>query len=153
MKEKSKKVSKGNSFVTDAEAARIVEDYKSGMVLAKIVAKYKRSRDAVLRAVRVAGVPLRGRGNTGPGAVLAETRKKTMGAKLRRKAERAAVTTSIHHANKALAKAHKSDDVVGRAVGAFIKSLEHEEIQEILIDFNSKQYKTTRLRVEEGRAV
>lgn len=151
--EKKMKKSKGKNFVTDAERAGMAADYKNGMVLSKIIAKHGRSKEAVLRAVRLAGVPLRGRGHTGLGAVLTEARKKTMGAKLRKKAERAAVKASIHHANKALAKVHKSEDVVGRAVGVLIKSLQHEEIQEILIDFNLRQYKTTRLRVEEGRVV
>ena len=150
MKEKSKKP-KALNFVTEDEAVRIVEDYKSGMVLSKIIAKYKRSKDAILRAVRMAGVPLRGRGRTGTDAALTETKKKSTREKLRKKENRAAVAASIHHANKALAKVHKGGDVVGRAVGALIKALEHEEIQEILIDFNLRQYKTTRLRVEEGR--
>src|SRR5271170_5435142 len=55
---------KGNTFLTDEEHAQIVEDYKSGMLLSKITAKYERSRDSCLRAVRMAGVPLRGRGWT-----------------------------------------------------------------------------------------
>jgi len=144
-----KKVLKDKKFVADDERARIAADYKTDATLASIVAKYGRSKDAILRAVRMSGLPLRGRG--GSKVVMMKARKKSMREKMRKKAKRVAMATSINHANKALQKVHKSGDVVARAVGALIKSLEHEEIQEILIDFNSRQYKTTRLRVEEGR--
>jgi hypothetical protein len=148
---KSKKPSKPNTFLTADEHARIVEDYKSGAVLSTITEKYGRSRDSVLRAVRMAGVQLRGRGYAGNKIGLTKEKKKSMQAKIRKAMTRSALASSIDSANKALAMAHKNGDVVGRAVGALIKALEHEEIQEILIDFNLRQYKTTRLRVEEGR--
>jgi hypothetical protein len=141
-----------SKFVTDDERAKIAADYATSMTLAVIIAKYGRSKDAILRAVRMAGVPLRGRGGK---VIVMKARKKSMkdqmSKRVRQKAKRIAMATSINHANKAFTKAHKSGDVVARAVGVLIKSLESEEIQELFIDFNLRQFKTTRLRVEEGR--
>jgi hypothetical protein len=141
-----KKQAAQRNFVTDDERARMAEDYSAGMKQATMVAKYGRSKAAILRAVKMSGLSLRGRGHAPNVRVKKSTRDK-----MRKKAKRAAMATSIVHANRALAKAHKSGDVVARAVGVLIKSLEQESIQDIFIDFDRREYKTTRLRVEEGR--
>jgi hypothetical protein len=138
--------------ISEAERGRMAADYAVGMTQAEMVKKYERSPDAIRHAATLAGVPLRGRGHRGKDVAMKMT-KKSMRAKMKKKAKRAAVAVSINHANKALTKAHKSGDTVARAVGVLIKSLETEEIQELFIDFNRREYKTTRLRVEEGRVV
>ncbi len=139
------------TFVTEEESARMVADYTAGMLQTDMIKKYGRNPDTIRRAVTLAGAPLRGRGHSGKHVIVMKAKKKTAREKMRKKAKRAAVAASINHANKSLAKAHKSNDVVARAVGTLIKSLEHEEIQELFIDFNKREFRTIRLRVEEGR--
>lgn len=149
-KREPKKQSAQRNFVTDDERARMAEDYSAGMKQATMVAKYGRSKASILRAVKMSGLALRGRGRA-VNVKVKKSMRDQMNKRARKKAKRLAMAASINHANRALAKAHKSGDIVARAVGVLIKSLEQESIQDIFIDFDRREYKTTRLRVEEGR--
>lgn len=51
---------------TDAEAAAMVEDHRSGMPIAQIAAKHGRGRNVVRRALTRAGIPLQRGGRPNP---------------------------------------------------------------------------------------
>jgi hypothetical protein len=140
------------SGIPDEERERMAADYAAGMSQADMMKKYGRSPDAIRNAAQLHGVPLRGRGWRKDKLVM-KARKKGARWKMKKKTRRAAtVAASISHANKALKKAHKQNGGITRAVSALLKSLEHEEIQDLFVDFGRRTYKVTRLRVEEGSA-
>lgn len=145
---------KKNKFVQSGEAADIVADYAAGMLQKDLISKYKRSHDAIRRAVKLAGVPLRGRGYSGTHVATMKARKGTMRAKMKKRMsakKHVVVAASINHANRALHKAQKQNGAVSRAVAALLKALAHEDIQDIFVDFGKREFKLTRFRTEEGR--
>jgi len=135
--------------LSEKERACIAADYAAGLLQADLVEKYGRSPDAIRHAAELAGVPLRGRGHKGAVAPAPKTDGTT---KKKKWSASAAVAESIDHANKALASAHGKSGDVAKAVGVLIRSLAHEDIKNLYVDFEDRTFKMTRTHVEEGRA-
>jgi|SRR5208337_513502 len=134
----------------------IVSDYKSGVSAADLAVKYMRSDSVIFNALRRAGVPSnraeRANGKAAvkavSGSVRRRKRKKVGGVQhIKVKKSRDMVV----HANAALRLSNKRTGSVRHAVIALMKTLEHEEIHELAIDFNRNTFHVKRLLVEEGK--
>src|SRR5271157_4005696 len=134
----------------------IVSDYKSGVSAADLAVKYMRSDSVIFNALRRAGVPSnraeRANGKaavkavSGSAKIVRRRKRKKVGGVQHIKVKKSRDT--VVHANAALRLSNKRTGSVRYAVIALMKTLEHEEIHELAIDFNRNTFHVKRLLVE-----
>jgi len=142
--------------MSEDERSGIVSDYQSGMTATDLATKYMRSDSVIFSALRRAGVPsrraerkLNGKPKTKTKAVIksiAGTAKIVQHRKKRKKGR-----DMVASANAALRSANKRTGSVRHAVIALMKTLAHEEIHELTVDFNANTFHVKRVLVEEGK--
>jgi len=150
----------GSTSVTNEERESILLDYKAGVTLKRMVAKYKRSKSTIVKIARKAGLGKRDQHEvrkqsqalTADEGKAESKAKKTHGHGHGKKAKKSAKTKtdSIARANAALAGASNGSAAIRRAVAAFIKSLEGEDLLEITVDLGAKTYTLYRIQFEDG---
>jgi hypothetical protein len=149
--------------MTSEERDGIISDYKSGVGSADLSAKYMRSESVVHRTLRMAGVPTHRSERKLNGKAAVKVKAVSGSAKVVRRRKRNKKSAGVQHirvkknrdtvahANAALRLSNKRSGSVRHAVIALMKTLEHEEIHELSIDFNHNTFHVKRVLVEEGK--
>lgn len=146
----------GSTSVKDEERENILVDYKAGMTLKAMIAKYKRSKTTIVSVARKAGLgkrdqhAVRKQSQALTGGTAIEAAPKSKGKKKGKKKSKAKIKDSVARANDALASANKGNGAIKRAVAAFVEALEDEDLLEITVNVHDKTYTLYRIQFEDG---
>ncbi len=133
------------------ERDAIIAAYKAGTPATAIAAKYDRHDTVIYGVLKRAGVFSNRAEKLKLNGGSAKAAPKKSGPKKRGKRGKRGKRDVVAHANAALRLSNKHSGSVRHAVIALMKTLEHEEIHELSIDFNKNTFHVKRVLVEEGK--